>query len=52
MSTKDFLMRFRKRIKRNERNRDVITSLLKRVARQTVASDSGVKMLELKPELA
>ncbi|KAI8331011.1 hypothetical protein BC941DRAFT_475181 [Chlamydoabsidia padenii] len=52
MSTKDFLMRFRKRIKKNERNRDVITSLLKRVARQTVAGDSGVKMLELKPELA
>ncbi|KAI8086397.1 uncharacterized protein BX664DRAFT_335691 [Halteromyces radiatus] len=52
MSTKDFLMRFRKRIKKNERNRDVITTLLKRVARHNVTSDPSVKMLELKPELA
>ncbi|CAO3583705.1 unnamed protein product [Absidia cylindrospora] len=52
MSTKDFLMIFRKRIKKNERNRGIITSLLKRVARHNVTSDPSVKMLELKPELA
>ncbi|CAO3649535.1 unnamed protein product [Cunninghamella blakesleeana] len=50
MTTRDFLMRFRKRIKKNERNREIITALLKRVARHNSTSDPNVKVLELKPE--
>jgi transcription initiation factor TFIIF subunit alpha len=51
MTTKEFLMSFRKRIKRDQRNRDIISNLLKKVARHTVTGDDNARMLELKPEL-
>lgn len=50
MSTKDFLMSFRKRIKNNDKNRDIITNLLKKVAKRNTASDPSMRMLELRPE--
>ncbi|KAI8882030.1 Rap30/74 interaction domain-containing protein [Backusella circina FSU 941] len=51
MTTKEFLMSFRKRIKKDQRNRDIISNLLKKVARHTVTGDDNARMLELKPEL-
>lgn len=50
MSTKDFLMSFRKRIKNNDKNRDIITNLLKKVAKRNTAADASMRMLELRPE--
>ncbi|OBZ85859.1 Transcription initiation factor IIF subunit alpha [Choanephora cucurbitarum] len=51
MTTKDFLYNFRKRIRRNNRNREIITQLLKKVARSSKGStDPNTRMLELKPE--
>ncbi|KAI8070839.1 hypothetical protein BC940DRAFT_295684 [Gongronella butleri] len=52
MSTKEFLLHFRKRIKKNEQNKTIMLSLLKKVARRTVTDDPNVKSLELKPEYA
>ncbi|KAF7728149.1 hypothetical protein EC973_006664 [Apophysomyces ossiformis] len=51
MTTKEFLMRFRKRIKKNEQNRDIITALLKKVAKHSGTDDPKTRMLELKPDL-
>ncbi|KAI9249490.1 hypothetical protein BDA99DRAFT_523940 [Phascolomyces articulosus] len=51
MTTKEFLMHFRKRIKKNDRNRDIITSLLKKVARHNTTDDPNTRVLELRPEL-
>ncbi|OAD81349.1 hypothetical protein PHYBLDRAFT_157115 [Phycomyces blakesleeanus NRRL 1555(-)] len=51
MTTKEFLMRFRKRIKKNERNREIITELLKKVARHNVTGDPKTRTVELKPGL-
>ncbi|KAI8361763.1 hypothetical protein BD560DRAFT_355912 [Blakeslea trispora] len=51
MTTKEFLYNFRKRIRRNNRNREIITQLLKKVARSSKGStDPNTRMLELKPE--
>ncbi|KAI7861830.1 hypothetical protein BDF14DRAFT_1863800 [Spinellus fusiger] len=51
MTTKEFLMRFRKRIKKNERNREIVTELLKKVARHNVTGDPKTRTVELKPGL-
>lgn len=51
MTTKEFLMSFRKRIKKNHRNRDIITALLKKVAKSNRSADPNTRTLELKPEL-
>ncbi|KAG1448183.1 hypothetical protein G6F56_009018 [Rhizopus delemar] len=51
MTTKEFLMSFRKRIKKNPRNREIVTALLKKVARHSASDDPNTHMLELKPEL-
>ncbi|KAI8144060.1 hypothetical protein BJV82DRAFT_490411, partial [Fennellomyces sp. T-0311] len=51
MTTKEFLMHFRKRIKKNASNRDIITSLLKKVARHNTTDDPNTRVLELRPEL-
>lgn len=51
MTLKEFLMHFRKRIKKNERNREIITGLLKKVARHNSKDDPNTKTLELRPEL-
>ncbi|KAI7853341.1 hypothetical protein BDC45DRAFT_510987 [Circinella umbellata] len=51
MTTKEFLMHFRKRIKKNDRNRDIITGLLKKVARHNTTDDPNTRVLELRPEL-
>lgn len=50
MTTKEFLLSFRKRIKNNDKNRDIITNLLKKVAKRNASSDPSTRMLELKPE--
>lgn len=51
MTTKEFLMHFRKRIKKNENNRKIITTLLKKVARHHTSDDPNQRILELRPEL-
>lgn len=51
MTTKEFLISFRKRIKKNPRNREVITALLKKVARHSASNDPNTHILELKPDL-
>ncbi|KAI8997250.1 hypothetical protein BDB01DRAFT_770429 [Pilobolus umbonatus] len=51
MTTKEFLMHFRKRIKKNYKNREIITGLLKKVARHNTSEDPRTRLLELKPEL-
>ncbi|KAI9484739.1 hypothetical protein BDB00DRAFT_853846 [Zychaea mexicana] len=51
MTTKEFLMHFRKRIKKNASNRDIITGLLKKVARHNTTDDPNTRVLELRPEL-
>ncbi|KAI9269862.1 hypothetical protein BY458DRAFT_510643 [Sporodiniella umbellata] len=50
MVTKEFLMCFRKRIKKNPRNREIVSDLLKKVARHCASDDPKINMLELKPE--
>ncbi|KAG2237307.1 hypothetical protein BDF21DRAFT_442935 [Thamnidium elegans] len=50
MTTQDFLMNFRKRIKSNSQNRAIITDLLRKVARRSNSADPSTRMLELKPE--
>ncbi|KAI8639887.1 hypothetical protein BD408DRAFT_484527 [Parasitella parasitica] len=45
MTTKEFLLSLRKRIKKDDRNREIITTLLRRVAKRNRSGD-----LELKPE--
>ncbi|KAI7902644.1 uncharacterized protein BX663DRAFT_473038 [Cokeromyces recurvatus] len=50
MTTKEFLMSFRKRIKKDPRNRDIITTLLRKVAKSNRSSDPNTRTLELKPE--
>lgn len=50
MTTKEFLMNFRKRIKSNEQNRSNITDLLRKVAKRNNTADPNARMLELKPE--
>ncbi|CDS14299.1 hypothetical protein LRAMOSA06469 [Lichtheimia ramosa] len=52
LTTKEFLMHFRKRIKKNEKNREIITGLLKKVARHnTSEQDPTKRVLELRPDL-
>ncbi|KAI9354476.1 hypothetical protein BD770DRAFT_392424 [Pilaira anomala] len=50
MTTKEFLMNFRRRIKSNEQNRGNITDLLRKVAKRNNTADPNTRMLELKPE--
>lgn len=50
LTTKEFLLHFRKRIKKNEQNRGIVTSLLKKVARHITTEGSDVRLLELNPE--
>ncbi|CAO3653098.1 unnamed protein product [Mucor fragilis] len=50
MTTKEFLLSFRKRIKKDSRNRDIITTLLRKVAKSNRSSDPNTRTLELKPE--
>ena len=50
MTTKEFLLSFRKRIKKDPRNRDIITTLLRKVAKSNRSSDPNTRTLELKPE--
>lgn len=50
LTTKEFLLHFRKRIKKNEKNREIVTSLLKKVARHITSDGSDVRLLELNPE--
>ncbi|KAI8079532.1 uncharacterized protein B0P05DRAFT_586991 [Gilbertella persicaria] len=51
MTTKEFLYNFRKRIRKNNRNRDIITQLLKKVAKSSRGTnDPSTRTLELKPE--
>ncbi|ORX52028.1 Rap30/74 interaction domain-containing protein [Hesseltinella vesiculosa] len=52
MTTKEFLLHFRKRIKKNEQNKTIVASLLKKIARRINTDDPNVKSLELKPEYA
>lgn len=50
MTTKEFLMNFRKRIKGNEQNRNIITDLLRKVAKRNNTADPTTRLLELKAE--
>jgi transcription initiation factor TFIIF subunit alpha len=50
MTTKEFLLSFRKRIKKDPRNRDVITAILKKVAKSNKATDPNSRTLELRSE--
>lgn len=50
MTTKEFLMNFRKRIKSNDQNRNIITDLLRKVAKRNNSADPSTRLLELKPE--
>lgn len=49
LTTKEFLSVFRKRLKK-DRNKDIITGLLKKVARHVDSPNPKEKLLELKPE--
>ncbi|KAG2199946.1 uncharacterized protein EV154DRAFT_516371 [Mucor mucedo] len=50
MTTKEFLMNFRKRMKSNDQNRTIITELLRKVAKRNNSADPHTRLLELKPE--
>lgn len=50
MTTKEFLMSFKRRIKSNDQNRGIITDLLKKVAKRNTSGDPNTRMLELRPE--
>jgi transcription initiation factor TFIIF subunit alpha len=49
LTTKEFLSVFRKRLKK-DRNKDIITGLLKKLARHVDSGNPKEKLLELKPE--
>lgn len=49
LTTKEFLSVFRKRLKK-DRNKDIITGLLKKVARHVDSGNPKEKLLELKPD--
>ncbi|KAI9312230.1 hypothetical protein BX666DRAFT_1989862 [Dichotomocladium elegans] len=51
MSTKEFLMLFKRRIKKNPKNREIVATLLKRVARHISTDDPKTRVLELRPDL-
>ncbi|KAI8384985.1 uncharacterized protein BYT42DRAFT_564292 [Radiomyces spectabilis] len=50
MTTKEFLIGFKRRIKRNDRNREIIMKILKKVARHNASHDPKTRTLELKSE--
>lgn len=50
MTLKEFLLSFRKRIKKDPRNRDAISAILKKVAKSNRSSDPNTRTLELRPE--
>ncbi|GAA5808222.1 hypothetical protein MFLAVUS_001607 [Mucor flavus] len=50
MTIRDFLRNFRKRIRKNDQNRRIVTELLQKLARRSVSADPSTRKLILKAE--